>query len=289
MNKQKKAELILFITSFIWGGTFVAVKLGLNDISPVFYVAIRFLIAFIIFIPLFFTRTFPLSVTVIKKGIIIGGFLLLGFITQVIGLNITTASKSGFFTGMLVVFTPMLQIFIERKLPRIGNIVGVILVAGGLFFLTSPEGSQFNLGDFLTIICAILYAFYIIYLDVFSDEDVFQLTFMQFAIVGIGALIYSLLFEQISFHLNSNSIISLGYTGLFATLLTTYTQTKFQKDTTPTRAAIIFSIEPVLSAILAYFILHERIGIQGTFGGALVIVGILISETSDSWKIFQRG
>ncbi|MBM4166407.1 MAG: DMT family transporter [Ignavibacteria bacterium] len=288
MNTRKKAELILFATSFIWGGTFVVVKLGLNAVSPVFYTAVRFLIAFTIFLPLFYSRTFPLSKTVIRKGLILGGFLLVGFITQVIGLNITTASKSGFFTGMLVVFTPLLQIIIERKFPKIGNIVGVVFVALGLFFLTSPEGSEFNVGDFLTIVCAVVYAFYIIYLDVYSDEDVFQLTFMQFAVVGFGALFYSFLFEEISFQFNSITITSLAYTSLLATLLSTYTQTKYQKDTTPTRAAVIFSIEPVLSAILAFFILNEYIGIIGAFGGALIVTGILISETSDSWKIFQK-
>ena len=288
MNKQKKAELILFITSFIWGGTFVAVKLGLNDISPVLYTAVRFSIAGIIFLPLFYTRTFPLSKTVLRKGIILGLFLLAGFITQVIGLNITTASKSGFFTGMLVVFTPLLQIIIERKFPKVGNIIGVVCVTIGLFLLTSPEGSRFNVGDFLTIVCAVLYAFYIIYLDVYSDEDVFQLTFLQFAVVGIGSFLYAMFFETISFHISTTAIVSLAYTSLLATLLTTYTQTKYQKETTPTRAAIIFSIEPVLSAVVAFFILNERIGLIGVFGGALIVSGILISETSDSWKIFQR-
>jgi len=293
MNAQKKAELILFLTSFIWGGTFVAVKLGLNDMSPVFYTAIRFLIALVIFLPLLYRKIFPMSIALFKQGLILGVFLLAGFITQVIGLEMTTASKSGFFTGTLVVFTPLLQIFIERKLPRIGNLVGVMLVMLGLFLLTSPEGSSFNMGDGLTLICAVLYAFYIIYLDVFtvdsdsSQQNVFPLTFMQFAVVGVGALFYSLLFEEIAFAPTATVLTSLAYTSLLATLLTTYTQTRFQKDTTPTRAAIIFSIEPVISAVFAYFILNEVLGILGIIGGAILVCGIIISQTSDSWTIFQ--
>ena len=95
-------------------------------------------------------------------GIILGILLSIGFITQTIGLQYTTASKSGFLTGLLVIFTPIFQLFIERKMPGKGNLLGVVLVAIGLFFLTSPQGQEFNLGDFLTLICAVVYALYII-------------------------------------------------------------------------------------------------------------------------------
>ena len=74
-------------------------------------------------------------------------FLFLGFVPQNIGLTMTTASKSAFITGMMVVFVPLLQFIIEKRPPKIGNIVGVLLVGVGLWFLTSPAGSEFNVGD----------------------------------------------------------------------------------------------------------------------------------------------
>jgi drug/metabolite transporter (DMT)-like permease len=283
MTTRTRAEAILLAMTVIWGSTFVVVKLGLTDISPVFYTSLRFLLSCVIFLPLFYKKIFPIPSAAWKKGLILGFFLLAGFVTQVIGLNITTASKSGFITGTLVVFTPLLQIFIEKKLPRLGNFIGVALVTIGLFLLTSPAGSQFNFGDFLTLCCAILYALYIIYLDMYSDEKAEVLTFLQFFFVGVGGLLYTFFAEDIVFHFTTPSLLSLGYTCLFATLLTTFIQTKYQKQTTPTRAAIIFSIEPVISACLAYLILCERIGAIGIAGGALIIVGILISETSDVW------
>ncbi len=284
MTNRTRAESILLAMTMIWGSTFVVVKLGLADISPVFYTSLRFLISCIIFLPLFYHKIFPIPRTAWKKGIVLGFFLLAGFVTQVIGLNITTASKSGFITGTLVIFTPLLQIFIEKKFPRIGNFIGVVFVTTGLYLLTSPEGSQFNAGDFLTLCCAILYALYIIFLDMYSDEKVEVLTFLQFLFVGVGGLLYALLSEKIVFNFTTPAVLSLGYTCLFATLLTTFIQTKYQKQTTPTRAAIIFSIEPVISACLAYIILYERIGAMGILGGGLIITGILISETSDMWK-----
>jgi drug/metabolite transporter (DMT)-like permease len=84
------------------------------------------------------------------------------------------------------------------------------------------------------------------------------------------------------------NIISLAYLTLFATLATTYAQTRFQKDTTPTRAVIIFTIEPVFAAILAYFLLRETLGTLGLLGGFLIICGVLLSEVSESIPFLNR-
>ena len=79
-----------------------------------------------------------------------------GFAAQTIGLNYTSATKSAFITGTFVIFTPIFQIIIEKKLPSKGNIIGIILVAGGLIFLSSKGthfldiihelGTNFNVG-----------------------------------------------------------------------------------------------------------------------------------------------
>ncbi len=278
MRKQTRAELFLFFAAMIWGGTFVMVKLGIESAPQIFYTSLRFLISGIFFVSIFFKKIFPLSKSVIKKGFIIGFFLFVGFLAQANGLKITTASKSSFITGMLIVFTPLLQIFIAKKLPRIGNIIGVIVVMFGLYLLTSHKGSEFNFGDLLTLICAIFYSFYMIYLDVYSDENVYSLTFLQFLVVGVFAFIYSLFFESLFIPKTEIFFISLSYSAFLATLLTTFLQTNFQKETTPTKAAIIFAVEPVIASVMAYFLLNEQIGFIGYLGGGLILIGILISE-----------
>ena len=82
--------------------------------------------------------------------------------------------------------------------------------------------------------------------------------------------------------MTANLGMSFVYTALFATVLTTYLQSRFQKETTPTRAAIIYSAEPVISAVLAFFILHELIGYLGILGGFLILGGVLVSELWDT-------
>ncbi|MBI3194142.1 MAG: DMT family transporter [Ignavibacteriae bacterium] len=281
MSKQPKAEFLLFLTTFVWGSTFVVVKGSLDDASPLFFITLRFLLSSAILFLIFYKKIRSMTTSVLKSGIILGLFLYFGFAVQTVGLQYTTASKSAFFTGMLVVFTPIVQFFVEKRLPMLGNIMGVILSAVGLFLLTSPEGSAFNIGDALTLLCAVSFGFYIVYLDVVSqrdDRDI--LTFMQLFVCAILGITSALLFEDIRFSYNSDLISSLLYLTIFATILTTWIQNRFQGDTTPTRAAVIFTLEPVIAATFAYYVRDEVLGTVGLIGAAIIIIGLFVSEFS---------
>ncbi|HXC61402.1 MAG TPA: DMT family transporter, partial [Nitrospiria bacterium] len=142
-TKRITAELFLVGATFIWGGTFVIVKVGLEDISPMLLVAVRFSIAAILFSLLFYKKIFPMNRAVFRKGSWLGLLLFLGFILQTVGLNDTTPSKSAFITGTLVIFTPIFQLIIEKRAPKVGHILGIIIVTIGLWFLTAPASSLF--------------------------------------------------------------------------------------------------------------------------------------------------
>jgi len=289
VTTKSKAELALLATTLIWGNTFVALKFILQDTSPLMNVSTRFVAAALIFLFLFRKTLFPIPRAAVVKGAILGLFLFLGFISQNVGLKYTTASKSAFITGMMVVFVPLLQIIVERRAPKLGNIAGVVMVTVGLWFLTSPSGSEFNIGDALTVVCAVVFAVYVVYLDVISREmTTGQLTFLQIGSCAVYSWATLLLTEKPTFAMSARSFGSLVYLTLLATVLTTYVQTRFQKDTTPTKAAIIFSVEPVIAAISAYFILGESLGVVGILGGALIVAGVLVSELSDSIPLLNR-
>jgi len=282
VTSKTRAELALLGTTFIWGGTFPVVKIGMVDVSPILMIAIRFVIASCVLLLFFRRRIFPIPRAAVYKGALLALFLFLGFVAQNIGLTITTASKSAFITGMMVLFVPVLQYVVERRPPLIGNVAGVVVVAVGLWLLTSPEGSSLNAGDALTVVCAVLFAGYIIYLDIISKEiATLQLLFVQMAATAVYAVAATVVFETPYFAWTTGAVASLLYLTFLATLFTTAVQTRFQKDTTPTRAVVIFSIEPVIASILAYFILGEQLGSLGVVGGALIIGGVLLSELSD--------
>jgi drug/metabolite transporter (DMT)-like permease len=289
LTPKARAEAALLGTTFIWGSTFAIQKIGLQDISPLMLICVRFSIATVAFMSLFWRKLFPLPYSSIVKGSILGLFLFLGFAVQTIGLNYTTASKSAFITSMMVAFVPLLQFIVEKRSPNLGNIIGVLIVSLGLWFLTSPAGSTFNVGDALTLLCSILFGVYIVYLDVVSHEmSALQLTFLQTASTAILSLLSVLLLGSGPITISTRMIATVGYLTLFATVLTTYIQTRFQKYTTPTKAAIIFTIEPVVASAIAYIVLHERIGNLGVLGGGMIVTGVFLSELSDSIPWLRR-
>jgi len=293
INKSKyTAEAILLFVTLLWGATFVIVKGALEEISPLVFITIRFVIAGIILFPFVFKKSFDKKS--ILSGVLLGTLLFLGFALQTVGLKFTPATKSGFLTGTAVILIPILQVLIEKRMPGKGVIIGTFVVMLGVTFLSgggnsvftlfSDFGANFNVGDALTLLCALFFALYIIYIDIETSKyDFWILLFVQILTVAFLGIIFSFLFslteiEQIKISFSKKALFALFYTSIFATLITTALQTKFQKKVTPTKAGIIFSFEPLFAAIFAFFLLGENLSNFGYLGAALIILGLLISE-----------
>lgn len=292
--KKYTGEIALLFNTLIWGGTFALIKNALTDISPTLFLGLRFGIAALIFLPFVYSHLKKTNVKTIFAGVILGLFYFSGFTTQTIGLNLTTATKSGFITGTFVIFIPILQLIIEKRKPKFVNIIGVALVLAGLIMLSSKGsdvfefikrlGSDFNLGDLLTLICALLFAFQVVYVDIFTKKyEYLPMVFIQLLITGLGGFILTYLFsvasiEQIKFTLNFSVVGALIYTSIFASIIATIIQLKFQKTVSPTKAGIIYSIEPIFAAAFAYFLLSEKISNFGLVGCVLIFIGLIVSE-----------
>lgn len=294
-----KSEAILILVTLLWGATFVVVKEALNDISSMAFIAIRFIIAGIILLPFMLKKKFSKETTF--AGILLGFLLFMGFATQTVGLKFTSATKSGFLTGTAVIMIPLLQIIIEKRSPTKGVIIGTILVLIGVSFLSSGGSSilnlfqdistNFNIGDGLTLICALFFALYIIYLDVETSKyDFWMLLFLQIITTAVLSFIFLFIFstaklESIEINWTKNLISAIIYTSIFATLITTALQTKYQKNVTPAKAGIIFSFEPIWAALFAFFLLGEKITNFGYLGAGLIILGLVVSELYESLKL----
>lgn len=295
MSTQRRAEIYILAVTVIWGSTFVISKNLLNYCTPLAYTALRFFLAAAIVLIIYYHRVTVIPISTYLKGGVLGLLLYFGFALQTVGLQYTTASKSAFFTGLLVVLTPIVHFSVQRILKmvqkqlRYGNIAGVICSAVGLYLLTSPEGSTFNVGDALTLGCAGLFAFYIVYLDFASDEpDKLQLTYVQFLVCGFLGLISAWIFEDARIDFTQDFIAALLYLTIFATIIAMWVQNHFQGETTPTRAAVIFSLEPVIAGIFAYLFGGENIGAMGVIGAAIIMMGLMLSEFSDEIPVLNR-
>lgn len=296
--KKYTGEFALLFNTLIWGGTFALIKNAFNYISPLLFLGFRFSIAALIFLPFVFASLKKTNKQTLIAGSILGFFYFAGFTAQSLGLNLTTATKSGFITGTFVVFIPILQLIIEKRKPKWVNILGVLLVLIGLILLSSKGenvfdfinqlGSDFNLGDLLTLICALLFAFQVVYVDVFTKKyEYLPMVFVQLLIAGIGGFILSYIFsvaslETVNFEVNTTVVTAILYTSIFASIIATVIQLKYQKLVSPTKAGIIFSIEPIFAAVFAYFLLSEKISNFGLIGCVLIFVGVIVSEVFSS-------
>ncbi|PJZ69082.1 multidrug DMT transporter permease [Leptospira perolatii] len=304
MNRFR-SEFSLILCTLIWGGTFTATKLSLTSVSPSFFLGMRFGIAFLVFLPILFFVSrrsasreqrllgalSELTPNQLWTAFLLGFWMFAGFACQTIGLRFTTAIKSGFLTGTLVVITPILQTVLYRRAPSAGNLLGVIVVMAGLFFLSSePDGGgdellfSFKTGDLITLAGAFFFACYVIQMDSASRElpDSILLISQTFvtsiASFGLAICLSVIGWETFYWEWDPAMIPVLLYNGVLASVGTTYLQTRYQREVSPTRAAIIFSLEPVFSAFIAFFILDDRLTTAGVIGCFLVLSGVLIAE-----------
>ncbi|MCO6474153.1 MAG: DMT family transporter [Melioribacteraceae bacterium] len=300
-TKKWLAESVLIIITLLWGATFVIIKESIESVSTLLFVAFRFLLAVLLLSPLVFLNRKYISRKIIKAGFLLGILLFLGFAFQTVGLKYTSATKSAFITGTFVVLVPIFQTVIEKRIPSKGAMLGTFLVFIGLIFLSTGGesilgflemlGSEFNLGDFLTLLCAVVFALQIVYLDVHSPHHNFWvLTYFQILTTSVLGFIGALLFdafsiENLKFTVNEDVLFGIFYTGVFATFIALSLQTRFQRLVSPTKAGIIYAFEPIFAAVFAFFLLHEKISNFGFIGSVLIFLGLITSEVYDRFVI----
>jgi drug/metabolite transporter (DMT)-like permease len=190
---------------------------------------------------------------------------------------------------MLALFVPPLQLLLSRKRLAAANLGGLAVVIVGIFVLTSPGDLGLNIGDALTLLCAFGFAMHIVLLDRLSGEDdPVALTFVQFAVTAVLAAVGSATLEHPSLSHSIELWLALGYLSLLGSALAVYLQIRFQRGTSPTRAVIIYSLEPVFSVALAWSMLGERLGWQEVVGGTLILAGVALSEIWGTVRLEKR-
>lgn len=273
-----KADSYLLLITIIWGGSFVAVKTALDFSSPFLFLTMRFFLASAILFLLFKKKILEIDPRTLKAGLFVGSIVGVGYAVITLGLDYTSASKSAFITGTFVILVPIFSIFFEKIIPKKLLWVGVAFAVVGLYLLTSPGKGEYNIGDKLTAIGAVAFGAHTVALQIYSKRyDFIQLTFLQVTVTGFIGLFSTLLFETPRFEPNFTLISIIIGTAIFPTLFCFYLMTKYQRYTSSTRAALIYSFEPVSGALFAYLILDEFLGVRGIFGAILIFFGMLLS------------
>ena len=286
-KRQLYAELILASVTLFWGATFPIVKDAITEMPVMAFLWVRFAIAAIILAFLAGRSGFA---TLDRRGwlvgILLGSLLALAFIFQTFGLERTSSANTGFLTGLGVIWVPLLAGPLLKKPAALGSKIGVGFALIGLLLLTWHTPWTINFGDLLVVICSIFIALHILGLDFFTKGyDGKALTFVQIATAALLYLIGSLLFEPVSWPQtwSGSLIFAFLITSVFATVYAFWAMTTFQNRTTPTRAALIYTLEPVFAAIFSVWLAGDRLTTIGWFGGALIVFGMIFAE---AWPLF---
>lgn len=265
MNKGSfKNSLLLFLAAFIWGVAFVSQSKGMEYMGPFTFNGVRSLIGAIVLVPviLFRYRTSkdqpnPWKAvdwkTTLTGGIFCGLALMIATTVQQIGIMYTTVGKAGFITALYIIFVPIFGIFIGKKVP--GAVwVGAVMAAVGMYLLCIQGNFSIGLGDALIFICAVVFTIHILIIDHFSPKtDGVMLSCIQFFICGIICTTIALITEAPDFSQLINGAVPILYAGVMSCGVAYTLQIVGQKGVNPTIAALILSLESVVSVLAGWF------------------------------------
>lgn len=278
--KKYIGEIGLFITAVIWGSGFVASAVSLEYYTPYQILAGRFLIGVILLSCFFYKKLRQIKKSVIIKGAVVGLFLYIAFALQTVGLQFTTPSKNAFLTAVNVVIVPFIAYFMYKRKVNRFEVIGAILAVTGVGVISLKLSGQINIGDLLTLLCAVAFAFHIFYTAKFvEDEDPVLLTLIQMITATVLGFTVVLFRGEVNVSFEKEGIHSLLYLGVFSTTIAFLLQTVAQKYTTETNAAIILSTEAFWGMVFSVIILDEILTMKMALGAALILMAIIISET----------
>jgi len=280
--KQATAELLLLVTVFLWGSSYLFMKRGMETFAPFNFIALRFCIAFLV-AALVFWKIFPgLQLRTVRCAAVLGFGIFCGFAFLLSGLGDESTTNAGFLIGTTVVIVPILQAIFCSRIPRPPVILGIVLALAGIFLLTLGTTFVLDLGALLCLAGAFFCACQIILTARYvKTEPVLPLAVLQLGFAGLFGLVFTFLFESPVLPATTLDWMVILELAVLCSAVGYVAQTIVQKYTTPERTGLIFSLESVFAAVFGFFVLHEVLPMTGYIGTALILCGVLVAVISD--------
>lgn len=277
MNRFRAAVLLL-TTTFFWGVTFTIVKQAVASVDVFVFLSQRFILAFALIMPICMVKGKRLDAGTIRRGSLMGLFLFGSYAFQTMALLYTSASNTGFLTGLNVVMVPVLAaLFVRHPISR-RVWIAVALSAAGLFLLCGNGSLAFNYGDVLAATCALCVSLHLILTGEFvRGSDYYWLTAVQLGMVALLSTLCALGRGREIVVWHPHLLWPLLICSLIATVFAFLVQTSMQRYISHTKTALIFCTEPVFAAMYAWFAIGERLGPAGLLGAGLILGGMVVS------------
>ncbi len=277
--KKYLGILGLLTVTIIWGGGFVASDIALETFTPFQIMLIRFFIAAVFMTFLGWKQLPTITSQEVKNGFFLGAALFAGFALQIIGLQYTTPSKNAFLTATNVVFVPFIALVIYHKKIDTRSLIGAGMAIVGAGVLSLQNDFSIGIGDGLTLLCAVGFAFQIFLTGEFVGRiRPSVLNFLQMTTACLLSLVGLLISGDFHFQFSMRSLLAVGYLGVVSTTICYLLQTVSQKYVDETKSAIILSMEAVFGTIFSVILLDEAVTVRMVVGSALILAAVLVSE-----------
>ena len=285
MSNQVRADGILILVTLCWGVSYLLMDISLEELDPFTLNAFRFLGAFAIAALVSFKKIRTVNKTTLKYSLLVGFALVFVYIGATFGVKYTSLSNSGFLCALTVVFTPILAWLFFKKAPGKKLTFVVILCFIGIALLTLGDDFSINMehlkGDMLCLMCAVAYAADLLLTEkaVSHEEvDAYNLGVFQLGVTGALNLIMALIVETPQAPQTMEVWSAVIFLSVFCTGVAFVLQPVAQQYTTASHVGVIFTLEPVFAAVVAYFFAGEILSFKAYLGAALMLASIFIME-----------
>ena len=292
-KRNLTGSLMLLFASIIWGGSFVAQDIALENVHSFTFNATRTLIGFVMLLPLIlvfdklahrsgegkkYRPRIDFTRSELIGGLVCGVLLCMAMNLQQTGLAFSSPGKAGFLTALYIVFVPIFNIFF-KKIPSPAIIVSVAVAIVGAYLLSVTESFRIGLGDTLLILCGVVYAFQIIAVERFAGKTRgLQLSCVQFTAAGLLSLVLAFLFEEPSITAVLDAALPILYCGVLSTGVGFTLQVIGQARVPSAVASLLMSLESVFALIFSAIILNARLSSRETVGCLLLFTAVIIAQ-----------
>ena len=317
-KKRIICNLLLLLTAFIWGVAFVAQSVGMEYIGPCTFAFSRFLIGGVVLIPVIYVMDGNRKKNAVQNtyidervkkimesdemisekmilekakkeqrkltlmaGICCGMALSTASLAQQYGIMYTSVGKAGFITTLYIIIVPFLGLFVRKKIPLKVWISAAIAVFG-LYMICMSESFSLSKGDSLVLLCAFLFSIQILLVDFFSPKaDPVKISCIQFFTCAVICGIAAFVFETPTW---ADLLAAAGpilYAGVLSSGVAYTLQVVAQRNTDPTVASLIMSLESVIATLAGWVLLSQHLSIKELFGCALVFTAIILTQLPD--------
>ena len=303
MNHNLKYNFLLMLAALIWGSAFVAQSVGMDYLGPFSFNCVRSFMGSLVLLPVIWfmdrqkketaehdgqkteegTREQNKKV-LLSGGLCCGVILTLSTSLQQIGIKYTTAGKAGFITALYILIVPLLGLILGKK---VGNKtwLGVALAVAGVYLLCIKEGFSISYGDFMVLLCALVFSLHILAVDYFSPRvDGIRLSCIQFFVCGCISAVPMLVWEHPEISQIIRAWQPLAYAGVLSSGVAYTLQIVTQKHLNPTVASLLMSLESVFAVLTGWLVLNERLSLKELLGCVLVFTAIILAQLPQKQK-----